>query len=143
MATPSSGNGVTSVITDSRCNQHLTAVGSYERAVRVPAAIRGAKMAGAGSDENLPLITQVDDKYMDLAERKFLPMTHKSTYLKRMKRKIAALPPDARGAPLTDDSEGEGGEDTGKSFYVYSDEQSQKLIELFHSKLNFHCYLNL
>ena len=31
-----------------------------------------------------------------------------------MKQKISALPSDVRGVPLTDDSEGEGGEDTCK-----------------------------
>lgn len=106
------GNSVTSVITDSRCNQHLTANGSFERAVRIPAAIRGAKMAGIGSSEKLQLLTKVEDKYMELAESKILPKAHKTSYLKRMKAKIAALPPDAKGAPLTDDSDGEGGEDT-------------------------------
>jgi len=106
------GNGVTVVLTDSRCNQHLTATGSFERAVRLPAAIRGAKQAGAGSREGVKLVTQVDEKYMELAEKKILPKAHKASYLKRIKAKIAALPPDAKGAPLTDDSEGEGGEDT-------------------------------
>ena len=108
------GNGVTAIITDSRCNQHLTANGSFERAVRLPAAIRGAKKAGAGTNENMPLITKVDEFYMELAEKKILPKAHKAEYLKRMKDKIAALPPDAKGVPLTDDSEGEGGEDTSK-----------------------------
>eukprot|EP00985_Skeletonema_marinoi_P015574 scaffold8084_cov58-Skeletonema_marinoi.AAC.1 len=46
------GNGVTSVITDSRCNGHITQLGSFERPVRLPAAIKGAKRAGAGRDPN-------------------------------------------------------------------------------------------
>jgi len=108
----STGSGVTAVITDSRCNQHLTAVGSFERAVRLPAAIRGAKNAGAGSKDSIPLVTKIEGKYMELAERVVMPMAHTREYLKRMREKIAALPPDAKGAPLTDDSEGEGGEDT-------------------------------
>lgn len=110
----STGSGVTAVITDSRCNQHLTAVGSFERAVRLPAAIRGAKNAGAGSKDSIPLVTKIEGKYMELAERVVMPMAHTREYLKRMREKIAALPPDAKGAPLTDDSEGEGGEDTSK-----------------------------
>lgn len=106
------GNGVTVVITDSRCNQHLTAVGSFERPVRIPAAIKGAKLAGCGSSEYFKFNTKVDDKYIDIAERKILPHAHQAKYLKRMKTKIAALPSNVRGHPLTDDSEGEGGEDT-------------------------------
>lgn len=112
----SSGNGVTTVITDSRCNQHITASGSFERAVRLPAAIKGAKNAGAGSKTGIPLVTKIEDKFMDLAEEKIMPKAHKASYLKRIKDKIAALPQDARGLPLTDDSDGEGGEDTSKYF---------------------------
>ena len=106
------GDGVTSVITDSRCNQHITANGSFERAVRLPAAIRGAKKAGAGSSKSFPLIYTVEDRYVDCAEKKILPKAHKRSYLQRLKNKISALPADAKGVPLTDDSDGEGGEDT-------------------------------
>lgn len=97
-----------------RCNEHLTASGSFERAVRLPAAIRGAKMAGAGKDPNIVLAAQVKDKYLNLAENVVLSKAHKLSYLKRIKSKVAALPIDARGAPLTDDSDGEGGEDTSE-----------------------------
>ena len=108
------GNGVTTVITDSRCNQHLTSSGSFERAVRLPAAIKAAKNAGAGKNKNMPILYQVMDKYIQKAENKILPRAHKASYLKRMKMKILALPQDARGVPLTDDSDGEGGDDTSK-----------------------------
>lgn len=107
-----SGNGVTAVLTDSRCNEHITATGSFERAVRIPAAVKGAKKAGAGSRPNLPLITKIEDEYLSLAEEKILPMAHKTSYLKRIKTKVSNLPQDAKGVPLTDDSDGEGGEDT-------------------------------
>jgi len=106
------GNGVTVVITDSRCNLHLTGNEGFERSVRLPAAIRGAKKAGAGQNVNMPLITKVDDIYLKLAEEKILPMAHKASYLKRIKSKILSIAPGAIGAPLTDDSDGEGGEDT-------------------------------
>ena len=119
MGNASMGSGVTAVLTDSRCNQHLTAVGSFERPVRLPAAIRAAKKAGAGSKESMPLITEIDRKYMELAEQKALPKGHTKEYLKRMRDRIAALPPDARGAPLTDDSDGDGGEDTSKFISHY------------------------
>ena len=106
------GNGVTAVITDSRCNQHITASGSFERAVRLPAAISGAKKAGAGARKNFPLIDTVEESYVEVAEKTVLPKAHKQSYLKRLKNKIAALPSDAKGVPLTDDSDGDGGEDT-------------------------------
>lgn len=108
------GNGVTAVLTDSRCNEHITANGSFERAVRLPAALKGAKMAGAGSRPSMPLITKVEDEYLSIVENKILPMAHKSSYLKRIKDKVSNLPQDAKGVPLTDDSDGEGGEDTSK-----------------------------
>jgi len=120
MTTSGSGNGVTVVITDSRCNEHLTSSGSFERAVRIPAAIRGAKKAGAGSLVDVPLITKVENHYMKLAEQKVIPKAHKSTYLKRMKDKVSSIRPDAKGVPLTDDSEGEGGEDTMGSRNSYT-----------------------
>jgi hypothetical protein len=104
----------TTVLTDSRCNQHITANGSVERAVRLPAALVGAKRAGAGSSNSgILLITKVEDEYLDLAEKKIIPMAHKSTYIKRLKTKICSLTNDAKGVPLTEDSDGEGGEDTG------------------------------
>lgn len=109
-----SGNGVTAVLSDSRCNEHVTATGSFERAVRIPAAVKGAKSAGVGSRPSLPLITKIEDEYLTLAEEKILPMTHKISYLKRIKKKVSSLAQDAKGVPLTDDSDGEGGEDTSK-----------------------------
>jgi hypothetical protein len=113
-----SGNGVTAVLTDFRCNEHITATGSFERAVRIPAAVKGAKNAGVGSRPSLPLITKIEDEYLTLAEEKILPMTHKISYLKRIKTKVSSLAQDAKGVPLTDDSDGEGGEDTSK--YIYN-----------------------
>lgn len=108
------GNRVTAVLTDSRCNEHITASGSFERAVRLPAAVKGAKNAGAGSSASIPIITKIEDNYLSLVEDRILPMAHKGSYLKRMKKKISALARDAKGVPLTDDSDGEGGEDTSK-----------------------------
>jgi hypothetical protein len=108
------GNGTTAVLTDSRCNQHITSKGSFERAVRLPAAIRGAKKAGAGTKPSMPLVTKIEESYLKLAEAKIIPMAHKASYLRRLKKKVAALKPDEKGEPLTDDSDGEGGEDTSK-----------------------------
>lgn len=114
LSSPGYGNGVTVVITDSRCNQHITSSGCFERPMRIPAAIRGAKRAGAGADVNLPLIYYVTESYLSIAEKQVLPRAHKESYLKRLKLKISSLSPDLRGIPLTDDSDGEGGSDTRK-----------------------------
>jgi acetoin utilization deacetylase AcuC-like enzyme len=106
------GNGMTSVITDSRCNGHITQMGSFERPVRLPAAIKGAKRAGAGKSRHVTLLTEVEDNYYSMAENVVIPKAHKKTYIKRLKTKIQSIPPDQKGVPLTDDSEGEGGDDT-------------------------------
>ncbi len=106
------GNGVTSVITDSRCNGHVTQLGSFERPVRLPAAIKGAKRAGAGRGPNVLLLNEVEDSYYNMAENVVIPKAHKKTYIKRLKTKIQSIPPDQKGVPLTDDSDGEGGDDT-------------------------------
>jgi len=106
------GNDITSVITDSRCNGHVTQSGSFERPVRIPAAIKGARLAGAGIDPNVLLVTQVENPYLEIAENVVIPKAHKRSYIKRLKTKIASIQPNETGVPLTDDSEGEGGEDT-------------------------------
>ncbi len=116
----STGNGVTAVLTDSRCNQHVTAKGTFERSVRLPAAIWAVKNAGAGNKKTMPLITEIGEAYMKLAEQTVIPMAHKSSYLRRLKKRIASLPQDARGEPLSEDSDGEGGEDTGKFLLMSS-----------------------
>lgn len=114
LSSPGFGNGVTAIVTDSRCNQHITSSGCFERPMRIPAAIRGAKRAGAGADVNVPLIYYVNESYLNVAEKNILPRVHKESYLKRLKSRISSISPDARGVPLTDDSEGEGGSDTRK-----------------------------
>lgn len=106
------GNGVTCVITDSRCNGHITQSGSFERPVRLPAAIKAARRAGAGKDPNVLLISQVEDPYLDTAENVVIPKAHTMSYIKRLKAKVASIPPSETGVPLTDDSDGEGGDDT-------------------------------
>jgi acetoin utilization deacetylase AcuC-like enzyme len=114
------GNNVTSVVTDSRCNEHITQGGSVERPVRIPVAIKGAKRAGAGTDPNVFLLTQVEDSYLVTAEDVVLPKAHKMSYIKRLKTKIASIAPNQIGVPLTDDSDGDGGEDTMGSRGSYS-----------------------
>ena len=106
------GNGVSSVITDSRCNQHRTSSGCFERAVRLPAAIRAAKQAGAGTSDKIHLIAGLEDKYLEVAEERIIGKAHSKTYLKRIKSRCMAIPVDDNVVPLTEDSDGKGGEDT-------------------------------
>lgn len=105
---------MTLIVTDSKCNEHITVSGCVERPVRLPAALKGAKMAGAGSSPNVQFAFSVEDRYIDIAEKKVLPKAHKLSYLKRMKTRCVGLAPDAKGVPLTDDSDGQGGEDTSE-----------------------------
>lgn len=107
---PGVGNNVTSILTDSRCNGHITQGGSFERPVRIPAALKGAKYAGAGQDPNILLLTEVEDQYLEVAEHA-ISKAHKESYIKRLKSRVASIPP-GEIVPLTEDSEGEGGEDT-------------------------------
>ena len=83
-----------------------------ERTVRLPAALKGARLAGAGSRDNVQLALSVGDEYMELAENKVIGMAHSNSYLKRMRSKCAAINHGTSGIPLTEDSDCEGGEDT-------------------------------
>jgi hypothetical protein len=88
------GNGYTTVVTDSRCNGHITADGAFERPVRLPAAIKGAKLAGAGTDSKVLLINTVEDIYLDVAEDNVIPRAHQQSYIKRLKSKKTSISPD-------------------------------------------------
>jgi cytidylate kinase len=115
------GNGLSVVATDANCNGHITSNGSLERQVRLPAAVKGAKLAGAGCDGSMTrLITTIPARYIEYAETKILPKAHDVLYLKRMKTRCAAARTDDEVLVLTDDSDGEGGEDTGKRFFLKS-----------------------
>jgi hypothetical protein len=74
-------------------------------------------MAGAGKVESIRLITAVPEQYFNLAEGEILPKAHSREYLKRMKSRCANARTDDEVLMLTEDSDGNGGEDTGKSFY--------------------------
>jgi hypothetical protein len=108
------GSGLSVVISDTRCNGHRTSNGCFERPVRLPAALKGAKLAGVGSDKASRLITSVPDNYIDLVESRLLHLAHSAQYLKRMKSRCAAATSDDEVLVLTDNSSGEGGEDTSK-----------------------------
>jgi len=97
------------VITDSRCNLHLTSSECVERAVRLPAALKGVKQAKG----NIEIINSIEDAYLNLAENVAIVRAHKMSYVERIKKKCMAAPADNVVA-LTDDSDGNGGEDTSE-----------------------------
>ena len=109
------GNGVSVVLTDYRCNQHVTSCGCFERSVRLPAALKAARNAGAGNKDNFQLVTTVEKSYLDTAENKVLMMAHSASYLRRMKSRCSQIRGDDV-VYLTEDSDGNGGEDTSKKF---------------------------
>jgi len=100
-------DNVSWVITDSRCNLHLTSTECFERAVRLPAALKGARQAKG----NIRIINTVEDKYLDVAENDVIARAHKMSYIQRIKKRCMAATGDNVVA-LTDDSDGNGGEDT-------------------------------
>jgi len=110
-------DGVSVILTDSRCNGHFTSNGCFERSVRLPAALKAAKLAGAGFDPPATLVTEIPQKYIHYVEEKLLVKAHASAYLKRIKSRCSSAPSDSQVLKLTDDSSGEGGEDTCKLFF--------------------------
>lgn len=102
-------NGKSWVITDSRCNLHLTSSECFERAVRLPAALKGIRQARG----NIEMIHTVEDAYMKLAENNVIIRAHSMSYIQKLKRRCMAAPED-QVVSLTDDSDGNGGEDTSK-----------------------------
>lgn len=65
------------------------------------------------------MITTVEDHYLEIAEEAIIPKAHQASYLKRLKSRIASIPADETGVPLSEDSEGEGGDDTSTLFVVH------------------------
>lgn len=103
------------VLTDSRCNLHLTSSDCFERAVRLPAALKAAREAKG----NICISTSVEDKYLELAEKNVILRAHKKSYIQKIKARCMSATGE-NVVPLTEDSEGNGGEDTSKSCCVLS-----------------------
>lgn len=110
---------VSLVLSDYRCNGHRTSDGCFERAVRLPAALKGAKLAGAGTNPYHCIVSEVNDAYIDFVVRKVLPLAHTKSYLDRMKNRCALAKDGESGLVLTDDSSGNGGTDTSKWNQVF------------------------
>lgn len=107
-------DGVSVVMTDPRCNGHITSTSSFERSVRLPAAIKGVRLAGASCNDRLKVVTAIPKNYVNMVEASLLPRVHSAQYLKRMKTRCAAAKSSVDVVKLTDDSDGGGGEDTSK-----------------------------
>lgn len=105
----------TLVLSDLRCNLHLTGNACFERSVRLPAALKAAKLAGATVDGSLKLVLGVEEKFVEMALNRVLVKAHTAPYLKRMKGRCESAASEEAIIRLTDDSDGRGGEDTSKS----------------------------
>ena len=102
------------VITDALCNQHLTSQECFERPVRIPAALKAAKEAGAGKSDKIQLTIDVGAEYLQMAEKEVIRRAHSKTYIQRMKKRCLSVSQEKEVVALTEDSEGNGGEDTSK-----------------------------
>jgi hypothetical protein len=114
------GNGVSWVVTDSLCNQHLTSQECFERAVRLPAALKAAKEAGAGKSDSIQLMTAVREKYIQMAEKEVIRRAHSKTYIQRIKKRCKSVTKEKEVVPLTEDSDGNGGQDTSTYLSSFS-----------------------
>lgn len=102
----------TLVITDFRCNGHITNGAAFERCVRLPAALKGARLAGLGSAKNMKLIDSVTEECVEFVESALLMRAHDSKYLEKIKNRCNAVQSSDEVILLTEDSDGNGGEDT-------------------------------
>ncbi|KAG7337319.1 histone deacetylase family protein [Nitzschia inconspicua] len=101
------GSGFSRVITDSRCNLHLTSSECFERPVRLPAAMKAVRQVTG----NIQVFDSVDDRFLELAENDIIRRAHQKSYIQRFKKRCLAATQETI-IPLTEDSDGNGGEDT-------------------------------
>ena len=81
----------TLVITDLRCNGHITNGAAFERCVRLPAALKGARLAGLGSAKNLKLFDSVSEECIELVESTILLRAHESKNFGQQAGKAATI----------------------------------------------------
>jgi hypothetical protein len=108
------GNGLSWVVSDSLCNLHLTSNECFERAVRLPAAMKAAKKVAAEKGDRLKIMDSVPKKYLAMAEKEVVRRAHSKTYLRRMKKKCESVETEGEIVSLTADSDNNGGEDTSE-----------------------------
>ncbi len=112
------GNGISWVISDSLCNLHLTSTECFERAVRLPAAMRAAKEVAANNSSRLRIMKAVRHRYLEMAEKEVIKRAHTNSYLRRMKKKCQSVTTEGEIVSLTADSDNNGGEDTSTSAMI-------------------------
>lgn len=108
------GNKVSWILTDSLCNEHRTSNGCFERPVRLPAAIKAAKEVGAGKSDKIKLMPSVKERYIEMAETQVIRRAHSKAYIQRIKKRCLSVSDKRDVVPLTEDSDGNGGEDTSE-----------------------------
>lgn len=110
------GNGVSSILSDAVCNLHVTSNECFERAVRLPAAMKAAKQAAAEYEDRINILSTVKKKYLEKAEKDVIKRAHSKSYLSRIKKKCQSVAKEGEVIALTEDSDGKGGEDTSKCY---------------------------
>lgn len=113
-------------MTDSVCNLHLTSNECFERAVRLPAALKVAKEVVQTKKDRLKIMNFVRQEYLAMAEKKVMRRAHNKSYLKRLKKKCQSVEKEGTVIALTEDSDGKGGEDTSKYATVLSELSQRK-----------------
>jgi hypothetical protein len=73
--------GLSRVITDHRCNLHITSSECFERPVRLPAALKAVRQVSG----NIQIVDAVYDKYLELAENDIILRAHQKSYVRRFK----------------------------------------------------------
>ena len=108
------GNGVSWVLSDTLCNLHLTSNECFERAVRIPAAMKAVKQVAADNERRLYIMQSVRYRYLEIAEKEVIRRAHTKTYLRRIKKKCDSVSAEGEIVALTADSDNNGGEDTSE-----------------------------
>jgi hypothetical protein len=106
--------GKSVILTDLRCNGHRTDLGCFERTVRLPAAVKAARLAGATSDGPVKLMVGIPDFFIKFAEEHILPKAHTTSYVKKIQGRCDSAKSEEQSIMLTDDSDGKGGHDTSE-----------------------------
>jgi hypothetical protein len=76
--------------------------------------VKAAREAGAGKCDRIQLMTAVKLHYLEIAEKQVIRRAHKKPYLQRIKKRCLSVVDDRDVVPLTEDSDGNGGEDTSE-----------------------------
>lgn len=106
------GNGLSWVLSDTLCNLHVTSNECFERAVRIPAAMKAVKQVAADNESRLKVMQSVRQRYLEIAEKEVIRRAHTKTYLRRIKKKCDSVNKEGEIVALTADSDNHGGEDT-------------------------------